>query len=720
METVHYKNNKPVIGYLCSYFPESILTEAGFDTLRLFEINAESMAVGGELPINICSYVRYCQRILNDLTLDGIVLTNCCNGMQRLYDYIREKRPDLYCCILELPRQQSQRDYLFYKMQADTFIEDICKHFKRNIPEISWMCSNGSRSEEVQEVLQRSTVYVIGSAVSQDMREKIDSSLEGFHVQWSTCAKKERGGGSVDDFLRNPCARMDTFAAWFADFLSRNSTNLSGIIYISSQHCDSFLFQYPSVKRICEEKGVPLLGLEESYRNNGFGQMLTRIEAFLESMSFNKEINNRSFETTHIQKEYLQNPFRQRMSLVKAVTKKLPLRSIQMTVENQIELFTQRMWEAPQRVIWTNMVMPAEIFYAAGLIPVNMELVAGWTATLGLSRQYISKCEGMGFSSNLCSYHKATVGMIEDGALPKPVCVSVSSHICDGGPSVAALFSERYGAESYILNIPFMEGRINSEYLNQQYKELIAWVEGYTGKQIKGDALAEALALSNKAREYWGKAFELRKGRPLFPGHLSLRNLFGSTFLFGSELGLEVARSYYEELMNLSRLEEEPGQPGKKRILWIHFAPLYNNKIMEYLENELNCWIVMDITGYIYWPEHNPEKPIESLAKRSLSHFYLGEPAERRKLYNRLIGEYEIDGVIHFMHNGCRAIPGSAGQVREICEENKVAYLELAGDCIDPRGFSEEQMRLRLEAFKETLEARKRLDFRAPKGTGGL
>jgi hypothetical protein len=140
-----------------------------------------------------------------------------------------------------------------------------------------------------------------------------------------------------------------------------------------------------------------------------------------------------------------------------------------------------------------------------------------------------------------------------------------------------------------------------------------------------------------------------------------------------------------------------------KRILWIHFAPLYNNNLLEYLEEELGCYIVFDITGHIYWPEYDTRKPLESLAERAISHFYLGEAEERNQLYANIIRDYKIDGVIHMMHNGCRAIPGASWQVRDVADELNVPYFELSGDCIDPRGFSEEQMKLRLEAFKETV-----------------
>ena len=164
---------------------------------------------------------------------------------------------------------------------------------------------------------------------------------------------------------------------------------------------------------------------------------------------------------------------------------------------------------------------------------------------------------------------------------------------------------------------------------------------------------------------------------------------------------------YYDEMMEKSKKVKENGISKKyKRILWIHFAPLYNNNILEYLEEELGCFIVFDITSHIYWSEYHIDKPLESLAERAMSHFYLGKAEERNRMYAEIIRDYKIDGVIHMMHNGCRAIPGASWQVRDVADESDVPYLEVSGDCIDPRGFSEEQMKLRLEAFKETVWGR--------------
>ncbi len=699
----------PVIGYMCSYVPFERIKAMGLQVVSLGNLTVEPGDRSRELPVNMCGFVRYCQSVVDDLELDGLVLTNCCNGMQRLYDYIKVKRPELFCWMLELPRGIEWEENNYFKQNADRMLREICEHFSidESVEQLKYLQNEKVKSIEIEA----DTIYILGSAVSPKMREFLEEQLRPHKVRMNLCHTRSTG----DDILANlatsstnvlkeaytaPCARKQYFIEWYEKFALENKPQLAGLIYISSQNCDSFLFRYTSIQKICREYGIPVINLEEDYGSKSFGQISTRIEAFKESINFDKEAKAAE---AYLDAGGDTRTFRQRMNLIRAIVPKLPLKAIQRVVENQVEIFTQTMWEEPDKIIWTNMVMPMEIFYAAGLVPVNMELVAGWLASIGLSRELISKCEGMGFSSSLCSYHKAALGLLANGGLPAPKAAVVSSHICDGSLGVAYHFVERYGSSIKILEVPFVYTEENIAYLTGQYKELIKWIEGYTGKAFDMEALRHAMELSNKAREYWLQVLELRKGEPLFPGFLSLRNLYGATFLFGSRLGYDVARTYYEQLHEIRNCTERTDAPSKKRLLWIHFAPLYNNRIMEYLEKELNCWIVMDITGHIYWKEYDLDKPLESLASRMLSHFYLDSAEKRKELFIRLVQEYNIDGIVHFMHNGCRAIPGAAWLVREVANELRLPFLDLSGDCIDPRGFSEEQMRLRMEAFSEAL-----------------
>lgn len=398
------------------------------------------------------------------------------------------------------------------------------------------------------------------------------------------------------------------------------------------------------------------------------------------------------------------NAFTQRLRLSQLLCENMELEAAKLLVKNQIKLFTDTIWTEPDKIVWTNMVMPTELFYAANLLPVNMELLAGWTATLNLSSNYIHIAHAKGYHVNLCSYHKAVIGAIECGGLPPPKLAVLSSHICDGGHGMLQYFKRRHNTKTLLIDIPYYPTPVNVTFVKEKMMEAKRLIEDFTGDFYPIEKFRQAISYSNMARDYLVKANGLRKKNVLFYGNLAIRNLFGTIFLLGSELGVTVARSYYEQLCKIADERNDIETKKPHRILWIHFAPLYAGGVMRYFEEKLNCVIAFDITGYIYWNELEEDAPYKSIAQKAMAHFFLGDAVNRMRLYKKLIGEYEIEGIVLFMHAGCRAIPGSSWEVRKISEELEIPCLELPGDCVDPGGFSSEQTKLRMEAFSESLD----------------
>ena len=57
---------------------------------------------------------------------------------------------------------------------------------------------------------------------------------------------------------------------------------MDGILYHTVQFCDNYSYEYAWLKKILNR---PLLALETDYTRQSYGQILTRIEAFLESLT---------------------------------------------------------------------------------------------------------------------------------------------------------------------------------------------------------------------------------------------------------------------------------------------------------------------------------------------------------------------------------------------------------------------------------------------------
>ncbi|MDD2603306.1 MAG: 2-hydroxyacyl-CoA dehydratase family protein [Desulfobacterales bacterium] len=90
---------RPVIGTLCSYAPEEIITAAGGLPLRLLTTGAGDQGADAHLQAYSCSLVR---GALSDwlngrlAVLDGVVFAHTCDSMQRLSDIWRLSRQDRF------------------------------------------------------------------------------------------------------------------------------------------------------------------------------------------------------------------------------------------------------------------------------------------------------------------------------------------------------------------------------------------------------------------------------------------------------------------------------------------------------------------------------------------------------------------------------------------------------------------------------------------------
>jgi benzoyl-CoA reductase/2-hydroxyglutaryl-CoA dehydratase subunit BcrC/BadD/HgdB len=84
---------------------------------------------------------------------------------------------------------------------------------------------------------------------------------------------------------RAPCSRMIGLSERldYVKMLIREY-GAEGVIYHALKFCDQFQYDYPHLKRELDDMGVPVLYLEGDYTAGGFGQMRTRVQAFVEML----------------------------------------------------------------------------------------------------------------------------------------------------------------------------------------------------------------------------------------------------------------------------------------------------------------------------------------------------------------------------------------------------------------------------------------------------
>ncbi|MFP4641908.1 MAG: 2-hydroxyacyl-CoA dehydratase subunit D [Dehalococcoidia bacterium] len=349
-------------------------------------------------------------------------------------------------------------------------------------------------------------------------------------------------------------------------------------------------------------------------------------------------------------------------------------------------------------VAWTNVFTTAELLHGLDFVVIYPETLTGLVSYLGFSDEYISSAEADFYSADICSFYRCGIGLALAGVLPKPDVVVSSSRLCDGAVKFFHNVSQMFGCPHVLLDVPYEDTPDARSYLADQM-ENFAREWGFDSSRF-----GKALELSNQARSDMLRIEDLRRMSPSpLAGNDALGYALNMKFSSpGTETGVEFYRLLREETerkaSNGNAIQE------RVRLMWLHhIRQYYPNRTIDYLE-ENGARICADEASRVHWPPLDPERAFESLAEKLLSEPSGGPIENRLNLVLALADEYNIDGVIHFSHWGCRQSSGGAYIIRERLQEKGVPLLILNSDGADGTGFSEGQAFTRIDAFLETLE----------------
>ncbi len=377
-----------------------------------------------------------------------------------------------------------------------------------------------------------------------------------------------------------------------------------------------------------------------------------------------------------------------------------------------VDFTAEKLREAFQRegpVVWGNAFAPFELLYGLELIPCQPETLAALAAKLGLSKHAITCAEAGCYSPDICSFYRCGMGLAIDGLMPRPDVIISTSYLCDGSVKFFHNIGKLYGCEHHLIDVPYHKTEKAVRYLANQLEELAHLLAGKGKKKLNIAKLGRALELSNEAREYELKMNELRRMVPCpLSGSDALSYIVDMQYFgHGSEAGVSFFRAAYEEMQERADSGLEIVADEKYRLLWLHqIRPYYSNNIISHLE-EMGASVCFGEPNHVYWEPLDPDNPFESLATKMLSNPSGGKLERRVDLALKLAKRYHVNGVIHFSHWGCRQSCGGEYIIRErMCREG-IPMLILNGDGADSRNYSEEQTKLRLDAFLEMLEAKR-------------
>jgi bzd-type benzoyl-CoA reductase N subunit len=133
-----WKNEgKQVLGYFCTYIPEEIIHAAGILPIRVRARGCTDTPMGDAyMTPTACSFTRCCLELANKKEysfLDGIVSSNCCDQIRRLYDNIRYKAPFPFQYIMGIPGNVNETTLDWFKHELSKFKQVIENKFNVTI-----------------------------------------------------------------------------------------------------------------------------------------------------------------------------------------------------------------------------------------------------------------------------------------------------------------------------------------------------------------------------------------------------------------------------------------------------------------------------------------------------------------------------------------------------------------------------------------------------------
>ncbi len=353
----------------------------------------------------------------------------------------------------------------------------------------------------------------------------------------------------------------------------------------------------------------------------------------------------------------------------------------------------------PDSYVWGNIFAPCEIMGAFGLSTLSIECLACYFSGYHLEDFFIDYAQNTGIAPTLCSYHKTFVGAIDSGAVPVPEYAVTTSLSCDGNLNTFRYLEKKKGVPFTFLDVPYRDDEASVDYLAEQLKDFAAELERRFGRPFQEEKLRDIIRIENETKRELVRFFQLQSER-YYPGELisHLYMMMGMHLLIGTQEFLDLIRFMIKEL------EGSPKFEGKK-ILWIHLLPFYQETLQSYFNGSRNYQIIASDIILDSAEEMDETRPFHALAKKIIRNLYNGSYSHKAEMVGEIARALRPDAVIQFCHWGCKQSSGGSILLKEKMKDMGIPMLILDGDGIDRRNSHDGQIKTRLEAFLEMLDA---------------
>ena len=349
--------------------------------------------------------------------------------------------------------------------------------------------------------------------------------------------------------------------------------------------------------------------------------------------------------------------------------------------------------------VWGNIFAPCEIMHCFGLKTLSIECLSCYFTGFHLEDYFIDYAQNIGLAPTLCSYHKTFVGAVESGVVERPDYAVTTSLSCDGNLNTFRYLKKKNGVPFTFLDVPYRDDPDSIAYLADQLRKLTADLEEKFGRKFEVEKLKETIKIENETRKELLYFFKLQKEH-YYPGELisHLYMMMGTHLLMGTQEFLDLVRFMVEDIKTCPKFEG-------RRILWVHLLPFYQESLRKYFNSSEKYQIIASDIIIDFMDQLDETDPFTALAEKIIRNLYNGSYAHKADMIGKLAEDLDPDAVIHFCHWGCKQASGGSILLKERMQNMEIPMLILDGDGIDKRNSHDGQIKTRLEAFMELLEA---------------
>ena len=327
-----------------------------------------------------------------------------------------------------------------------------------------------------------------------------------------------------------------------------------------------------------------------------------------------------------------------------------------------------------------------------------------------------------------CGCCQTRLGMQLLGTVPKPDLILSWGHYCDEVPKMDELLNLLLGIHITYVNrcqdenwdeFPEPNQRTVDFYVNEMRKA-VRDISQTVGLEISEDAINEGLMGTLQYFVALGKIKELLAVSDPVP--MSFADLMYPTSLLLLGVSpenraprMEATNLLYEELKE--RVKEGKGvtEKGAPRIFHTGFPSFVDPSIIKMIY-ELGIQISL-LEGDLYVPncrfmpdfgdadDYDKLDPFVILTKAFLMSPVATVTSKRIDNLIEACKKFEVDGVLFYYHFSCRTYGTESQILRDaLKKELNIPTMVLEGDIFDPRYYTQEQLRTRIEAFSEMVQ----------------